>query len=205
MKTLNEPMLLLLTGTLLLVITAVHPHDYTTWWMETAPIFIAVPIFIATYKSYTLTPLVYRLLFVHASSSWSADITPMPKYRWATGWNTGSASCATTTTRSATSQGFVPALCSANCAAQFAATPGQIAVHIGGRQLTYAVLTTNHRLDGILRLRGCRPRQRPSLGFVNMFTALHGFEHSLHGECRIGIVSSECTVCRGSVCQPINL
>lgn len=34
--------------------------------METAPIFIAVPIFVATYKSYTLTPLVYRLLLVHA-------------------------------------------------------------------------------------------------------------------------------------------
>lgn len=62
----NEPLLLLLIGTLLLAITAIHPHDYTTWWMETAPIFIAVPIFIATCKKYTLTPLVYRLLLVHA-------------------------------------------------------------------------------------------------------------------------------------------
>ena len=67
MRKFNEPSFLLLTGTLLLAITAIHPHDYTTWWMETAPIFIAVPIFIATYKSYTLTPLVYRLLFVHAT------------------------------------------------------------------------------------------------------------------------------------------
>ncbi len=66
MKTTNEPLILLLMGILLLSITAIHPHDYPTWWMETAPIFIAVPIFIATYKSYTLTPLVYRLLFVHA-------------------------------------------------------------------------------------------------------------------------------------------
>jgi putative membrane protein len=66
MNKLNEPSFLLLTGIILLVITAIHPHDYTTWWMETAPIFIAVPIFVATYKSYTLTPLVYRLLFVHA-------------------------------------------------------------------------------------------------------------------------------------------
>jgi len=66
MKTMNEPLLLLLTGILLLAITAFHPHDYTTWWMETAPIFIAVPIFVATYKNYTLTPLVYRLLLVHA-------------------------------------------------------------------------------------------------------------------------------------------
>ena len=66
MKLNNEPLILLLTGILLLAITAIHPHDYTTWWMETAPIFIAVPIFIVTYKNYTLTPLVYRLLFLHA-------------------------------------------------------------------------------------------------------------------------------------------
>jgi putative membrane protein len=66
MKTIIEPLLLLLTGIVLLAITAIHPHDYTTWWMETAPIFIAVPIFVATYKNYTLTPLVYRLLLVHA-------------------------------------------------------------------------------------------------------------------------------------------
>lgn len=62
----NEPIILLLIGILLLFITAIHPHDYPTWWMETAPIFIAVPILIATYKRYTLTTLVYRLLFVHA-------------------------------------------------------------------------------------------------------------------------------------------
>jgi putative membrane protein len=66
MRKLNEPSILLLTGILLLAITAIHPYDYTTWWMETAPIFIAVPIFVATYKSCTLTPLVYRLLLVHA-------------------------------------------------------------------------------------------------------------------------------------------
>ena len=66
MKKNNEPLILLLTGIFLLAITAIHPHDYTTWWMETAPIFIAVPIFVATYKRYTFTPLVYRLLFVHA-------------------------------------------------------------------------------------------------------------------------------------------
>ncbi|ADE10274.1 DUF2238 domain-containing protein [Sideroxydans lithotrophicus] len=66
MKKLNEPLILLLTGILLLAITAIHPHDYTTWWMETAPIFIAVPILVATYKNYRLTPLVYHLLFMHA-------------------------------------------------------------------------------------------------------------------------------------------
>jgi putative membrane protein len=66
MKTGNEPLWLMISGSILLALTAIHPHDYTTWWMETAPIFIAVPVFVATYKSYTLTPLIYRLLFVHA-------------------------------------------------------------------------------------------------------------------------------------------
>jgi len=66
MHKLNEPMILLLSGIILLGITAIHPHDYPTWWMETAPILIAVPILVATYKSYTLTPLLYRLLFLHA-------------------------------------------------------------------------------------------------------------------------------------------
>ena len=50
----------------MLGMTAIHPHDYTTWWLETFPIFIAIPILVATYKRYPLTPLVYRLLLVHA-------------------------------------------------------------------------------------------------------------------------------------------
>jgi putative membrane protein len=65
-KTLNEPLILLILGTALLALTAIHPHDYPTWWMETFPIFIVVPILVATYKTYTLTPLLYRLLFLHA-------------------------------------------------------------------------------------------------------------------------------------------
>ncbi|MBI5889740.1 MAG: DUF2238 domain-containing protein [Nitrosomonadales bacterium] len=66
MKTINEPLILLVTGTLLLALTALHPHDYPTWWMETFPIFVAVPILVATHKNYTLTLLLYRLLFLHA-------------------------------------------------------------------------------------------------------------------------------------------
>lgn len=62
----NEPVILLALGIMLLGLSAIHPHDYTTWWLETFPIFLAVPIFIATYKRNPLTPLVYRLLLVHA-------------------------------------------------------------------------------------------------------------------------------------------
>ncbi len=62
----KEPIVLLAAGIALLALTAIHPHDYATWWMETAPIFIALPILVVTYKTYTLTPLLYRLLFLHA-------------------------------------------------------------------------------------------------------------------------------------------
>lgn len=62
----KEPLFLLLSGVLLLALTAIRPHDYPTWWMETAPIFVALPILIATYPRYRLTPLTYRLLFLHA-------------------------------------------------------------------------------------------------------------------------------------------
>lgn len=65
-KRINEPLILLITGILLLALTAIHPHDYATWWMETAPIFIALPILVITYKTYTLTLLLFRLLFLHA-------------------------------------------------------------------------------------------------------------------------------------------
>lgn len=66
MKATTEPLVMVLAGFILLAISAISPHYYTTWWLEILPIFIAVPILIATYKRYALTPLVYRLLFVHA-------------------------------------------------------------------------------------------------------------------------------------------
>lgn len=66
MKNINEPAILLLTGLFLLAITAIHPHDYPTWWLEVAPIFITVPILVANFNRYTLTTLTYRLLFLHA-------------------------------------------------------------------------------------------------------------------------------------------
>ena len=37
-----------------------------TWFMEVAPILIGVPILVATHRRFPLTPLLYRLIFVHA-------------------------------------------------------------------------------------------------------------------------------------------
>ncbi len=62
----REPLVLLAATGAALVVSAIHPKDTFTWLLEVAPIFIGVPILVATYRRFPLTPLAYRLLFVHA-------------------------------------------------------------------------------------------------------------------------------------------
>jgi putative membrane protein len=62
----REPLVLLVLMAIALAVSGIHPYDRTTWILEVAPILIGVPILIATYRRFPLTPLLYRLLFVHA-------------------------------------------------------------------------------------------------------------------------------------------
>jgi putative membrane protein len=62
----REPLLLLAVGLVLLVISGIHPKDRFTWVLEVAPIFVAVPVLVATARRFPLTPLAYRLIFLHA-------------------------------------------------------------------------------------------------------------------------------------------
>ena len=62
----REPLLLLIVGGVLLVLSGIGPHDRTTWLLEVAPILIATPILVVTACRFPLTPLAYRLIFVHA-------------------------------------------------------------------------------------------------------------------------------------------
>ncbi len=62
----SERLALLLGGSALLVLSAIHPYDRNTWLLEVAPIFIGVPLLVATARRFPLTPLVYRLIFLHA-------------------------------------------------------------------------------------------------------------------------------------------
>jgi putative membrane protein len=65
----REKFLLLAMLTVLLLImvySAIHPYDRTTWFMEVAPIFIALPIMIATFHRFPLSALLYVLIFIHA-------------------------------------------------------------------------------------------------------------------------------------------
>ena len=58
--------LLLLATLIALVISGWRPHDRATWVLEVAPVLIALPILIATRRSYPLTTLLYCLIFAHA-------------------------------------------------------------------------------------------------------------------------------------------
>jgi putative membrane protein len=59
-------LLLLGAGALALVVSGLQPHDRVTWVLEVFPIFIGVPILIATRRRFPLTPLLYVLIFIHA-------------------------------------------------------------------------------------------------------------------------------------------
>lgn len=51
---------------ILLAISGIRPYDRATWWMEVAPIMIAVPLLAWTYRRFPLTSLLYVLIAGHA-------------------------------------------------------------------------------------------------------------------------------------------
>ncbi len=65
----RQTILAVLAGVIvvLLVVSGWHPFDRATWWMEVAPVLIALPLLFATYRKFPLTPLLYGLIFIHAT------------------------------------------------------------------------------------------------------------------------------------------
>ncbi len=51
---------------IVLVWSAIRPHDYFTWFLEVFPALIGLVVLIAT-RNHPLTPLLYTLLFLHAT------------------------------------------------------------------------------------------------------------------------------------------
>lgn len=49
-----------------LVVSGLKPYDRTTWWLEVAPVIIAIPLLWATRNRFPLTTLLYSLIAVHA-------------------------------------------------------------------------------------------------------------------------------------------
>lgn len=45
--------------------SGIRPHDYFTWFLEVAPVLIAMPILVLTWKRFPLTRIVYVLLAIH--------------------------------------------------------------------------------------------------------------------------------------------
>lgn len=49
-----------------LIASGIQPYDRLTWFMEVAPVLIALPLLAATCRSYPLTTLLYLLIAAHA-------------------------------------------------------------------------------------------------------------------------------------------
>ncbi len=57
-------LLIILCG--LLLASAISPYDRVTWFMDVAPVLIALPILALTFRRFPLTQLLYVLIFLHA-------------------------------------------------------------------------------------------------------------------------------------------
>jgi putative membrane protein len=61
----REPLVLLLATAVALVGSGIGPYERGTWLLEVAPVLIAAPILVATWRRFPLSELVYRLIFLH--------------------------------------------------------------------------------------------------------------------------------------------
>ncbi len=61
------PAILLVLVAAVVAVSGVGPKDRLTWWLEVAPILVAVPILVATRRRFPFTPLVYVLVALHAT------------------------------------------------------------------------------------------------------------------------------------------
>lgn len=48
-----------------LVASGIGPKEYSTWFMETVPVMVAIPLLALTWRRFPLTPLLCALIFVH--------------------------------------------------------------------------------------------------------------------------------------------
>jgi putative membrane protein len=62
----KEPARWLALGALALVASGIGPYERATWALEVTPAVVTAAILVATRRRFPLTPLAYRLIFVHA-------------------------------------------------------------------------------------------------------------------------------------------
>jgi len=61
-----EPLVLLAVVIASLSVTGIRPYSRLTWFAEVSWVLAGIPILVLTYRRFPLTPLLYRLLMVHA-------------------------------------------------------------------------------------------------------------------------------------------
>jgi putative membrane protein len=61
----SEAIPLLALTAVALVVSGIGPRDRATWLLEVAPVLIVAPLLYFTWRTFRLTPLTYRLIFVH--------------------------------------------------------------------------------------------------------------------------------------------
>ncbi|GGM90874.1 membrane protein [Lentzea pudingi] len=61
-----EPLVLLGLTVVALIASGISPHSRSTWYLEVAPVVIGGVLLVSTYRRFRLTPLLYRLIFLHA-------------------------------------------------------------------------------------------------------------------------------------------
>ncbi len=61
-----EPLVLLALAAIALAASGIGPTDRLTWVLEVSPVLIGAPVLVASYRVFPLTPLLYRLLLLHA-------------------------------------------------------------------------------------------------------------------------------------------
>jgi putative membrane protein len=60
------PLTLLAVVAAALLASGIRPYDRLTWWLEVLPVLVAVPLLLATWRRFPLTPLLYWLIAIHA-------------------------------------------------------------------------------------------------------------------------------------------
>ena len=66
MEMISERLMFVLLTIVALVVSGIHPHDELTWWLEVSWVLLGLPLLVATRRTFPFTPLLYRLLFLHA-------------------------------------------------------------------------------------------------------------------------------------------
>lgn len=62
----RTPFISLFLAIMVFTWSAIGPYSRGTWWMEVAPVLIALPLLLSTYNRFRLTDLLYILIVIHA-------------------------------------------------------------------------------------------------------------------------------------------